>query len=206
MTKDASSNNLTAEKIYSRFLLALRNFYKCDYFLVKNDVHERAMTHKLAEYLQLQFPDYDVDCEYNRVGEKRKEDYEKLDEEKKEMDSKNVDYIKRLNYCCSNCKNRDSCSKYEREVLNSKDDRHVAIYPDIIVHKRGKPINILVIEAKTWNARREQKCDCLKIQKLTETIEECYGYILGISFVFCKDIEKIDNFIKLYSKGEEKKF
>lgn len=33
--------------------------------LVKN-VNERSITHKLAEYLQQEFADWDVDCEYNR--------------------------------------------------------------------------------------------------------------------------------------------
>ena len=30
------------------------------------DVNERSVTHKLAEYLQQGFPDWNVDCEYNR--------------------------------------------------------------------------------------------------------------------------------------------
>jgi len=34
--------------------------------LLDIDVNERTITHKLAEYLQNQFPSYDVDCEYNR--------------------------------------------------------------------------------------------------------------------------------------------
>ena len=33
---------------------------------MQNDVSERTITHKLAEYLQDQFPELNVDCEYNR--------------------------------------------------------------------------------------------------------------------------------------------
>jgi hypothetical protein len=39
-----------------------------DSFLLEHAAHERSITHKLAEYLQLEFPDYNVDCEYNRHG------------------------------------------------------------------------------------------------------------------------------------------
>ena len=35
---------------------------------MENDVSERSIAHKLAEYLQIQFPDWNVDCEYNRKG------------------------------------------------------------------------------------------------------------------------------------------
>jgi hypothetical protein len=37
-----------------------------DHYLIQNNVSERAITHKLAEYLQKEFPEYKVDCEYNR--------------------------------------------------------------------------------------------------------------------------------------------
>lgn len=41
---------------------------KNDLFLLVNAAHERSVTHKLAEYLQLQFQEYHVDCEYNLHG------------------------------------------------------------------------------------------------------------------------------------------
>lgn len=34
--------------------------------LLELDVNERSLAHKLAEYLQCEFPDWNVDCEYNR--------------------------------------------------------------------------------------------------------------------------------------------
>ena len=37
-----------------------------DRFLLENDVNERSLSHKLAEYLQTRFPNWNVDCEYNR--------------------------------------------------------------------------------------------------------------------------------------------
>jgi hypothetical protein len=38
-----------------------------DSFLLKENANERSITHKLAEYLQQEFKDLDVDCEYNRM-------------------------------------------------------------------------------------------------------------------------------------------
>jgi hypothetical protein len=49
----------------SKSLLKLK---KNDWKLLKSDVNERSITHKLAIYLQENFPNFDVDCEYNRDG------------------------------------------------------------------------------------------------------------------------------------------
>lgn len=46
--------------------IALGMLLKNDAFLLEHDVNERSISHKLAEYLQQLFPDYHVDCEYNR--------------------------------------------------------------------------------------------------------------------------------------------
>lgn len=56
------------EDIRKRTMIALGVLQKNDSFLLKEGVHERSIAHKLAEYLQQQFPDWNVDCEYNRKG------------------------------------------------------------------------------------------------------------------------------------------
>ena len=45
---------------------ALRTFYLNDLYLIEHDVHECSMTFRLGFYLQQIFPDWDVDCEFNR--------------------------------------------------------------------------------------------------------------------------------------------
>ena len=37
-----------------------------DAYLLTTDLNERSITHKFAEHLQREFPEWDVDCEYNR--------------------------------------------------------------------------------------------------------------------------------------------
>jgi hypothetical protein len=55
---------------------AVQCLYKNDHFLITNTTNERSITHKLAEYIQLLFPEWHVDCEYNRRGENNQKDIE----------------------------------------------------------------------------------------------------------------------------------
>jgi hypothetical protein len=71
------------------------------------------MTHKYAMYVEPEFPDYDVDCEYNRKGS----------------------LPKKLHI-------------QGAETSKLDDDDATTVFPDIIVHHRGEPLNLLVIEAK----------------------------------------------------------
>lgn len=59
MDKKVVENKLT--RAYQRLV-------RDDIYLFTADVNERSITHKLAEYLQVEFFEYHVDCEYNRDG------------------------------------------------------------------------------------------------------------------------------------------
>ena len=48
--------------------MSIKILFEKDNFLLKEDVNERSITHKLAEYIQQQFPNWNVDCEYNKIG------------------------------------------------------------------------------------------------------------------------------------------
>jgi len=56
---------------------AIRTLLKNDLFLLINNLDEWTISHKLAEYLQQEFPDWHVDVEYNR----NKEQLKRLEEE-----------------------------------------------------------------------------------------------------------------------------
>jgi len=60
--------NLSIEEVYNRIKIAYKNFIKKDQYLLEVDANERSITHRLAIYLEALFPEYDVDCEYNRNG------------------------------------------------------------------------------------------------------------------------------------------
>jgi len=88
-----------------------------DGYLLKVNANERSITHRLAIYLEVAFPEYDIDCEYNRDGL----DPKKLIDFKKEIDS--------------------------------DDTNGTTVFPDIIIHRRGKRDNFIVIEAKKTSSR-----------------------------------------------------
>jgi hypothetical protein len=48
---------------------AIRRLYSKDKFLISNETNERTISGRLGIYLTAIFPDYDVDCEYNRKGD-----------------------------------------------------------------------------------------------------------------------------------------
>jgi hypothetical protein len=52
--------------------VALGKLFDRDADLLRNDVNERTITHKLAEYLEPEFPGWNVDCEYNRNHDQTK--------------------------------------------------------------------------------------------------------------------------------------
>ncbi len=49
-----------------RILEAANHLLKHDGYLFTCDLNERSITHKFAEHLQREFPEWDVACEYNR--------------------------------------------------------------------------------------------------------------------------------------------
>jgi hypothetical protein len=124
------------DEIKKKVEFCIRQLLRNDYHLLEINAHERSIAHKLAEYLQQQFHDWHVDCEYNRHGIEIK----KLDEAR--------------------------------------------VYPDIIVHLRNTPFNLLVIELKCSNENYEG--DIEKLKKFTDQNGE-FKYKLGL---FLKILDK----------------
>ena len=54
----------------NKVVTALQEFYARETFLLEHDLGERALTHRLAVHLEKQFPGWDVDCDYDRLGER----------------------------------------------------------------------------------------------------------------------------------------
>ncbi|UEP40329.1 hypothetical protein [Burkholderia sp. B21-005] len=50
------------------FESAVDSLCAVDHYLLRVDANERSISHRLAVHLASQFPDFDVDCEYNRDG------------------------------------------------------------------------------------------------------------------------------------------
>lgn len=54
----------------NRVVSALQEFYARETHLLEKDLGERALTHRLAVYVEMQFPGWEVDCDYDRLGER----------------------------------------------------------------------------------------------------------------------------------------
>ena len=95
-----------------KLVAALGEFYAHETFLLEKDLGERALTHRLAVCLERQYPGWDVDCDYNRLGER----------------------MLRLPH---------------GTIVSTDDALGKSIYPDIVVHQRAIPRNLLAIELRS---------------------------------------------------------
>jgi hypothetical protein len=110
---------------------ALREFYAHEAFLLEKDVGERALTHRLAVHLEKQFSGWEVDCDYDRLG--------------------------------------DRTLRMPHGVIVSTDD-HLgkSVYPDIVVHQRAIPNNLLAVEVRKTSNHQPVEHDQHKLRGLTD--------------------------------------
>jgi hypothetical protein len=133
----------------NKVVAALAEFYARESFLFEHDLGERALTHRLAVYLETQFSGWQVDCDYDRLGERT--------------------------------------LRLPRGSIISTDD-HLAksIYPDIVVHQREIPNNLLAIEVRKASNHQPPEHDRHKLQALTDP-HLWFAYWIGIFLVLGKN-------------------
>lgn len=124
------NNETITQKIESAYRAILSH----DSYLFITSANERSMTHKLAEYLQQEFPDWNVDCEYNK----------NLNEGKivPVWEAKRDELMQAL---------ENELTDRRRNLIVKVLDGGISVYPDIIIHHRGTKENLVVIEAKKEN-------------------------------------------------------
>lgn len=131
-----------------------------DWALLEHDVSERAITHKLAEYLQYRIPHLNVDCEYNRNFEFGT------------FASKTISV---LNY---------NTKEQIKQILDADitDLITISTFPDIIVHRRMRnDENLLVVEVKKRNSQVNHKHDYAKLKAFTESSKyNAYHFSYGV--------------------------
>ena len=161
------------DEIKEKVEYCMQTLREKDEDLIEIDVNERTITHKLAEYLQNQFTDYNVDCEYNRY----------------EDNTKKLRSIKNRSLDLSNYK------KYQIEQFIWEDKDALTIYPDIIIHERKSPYNnLLVIEVKKSSNNISKDLD---IKKIEELMNPPYNYNFGL-FLRIDLYNEIDDYYKWF--------
>lgn len=136
---------------------SLIKLLKHDRILLKNDVSERAITHRLAIYLEHEIREsddrltsgLDVDCEYNRDVTRGLHAAKILEQLQDDAQKKRKDLV--------------ANDASEDEVLS------VSTYPDIIVHRRGtNDNNFLIAEVKKARKGLDASHDEAKLKAFTE--------------------------------------
>ena len=115
----------------NRLIAALREFYAHEAFILERDLGERALTHRLAVHIEKQFPGWEVDCDYNRLGER----------------------TMRLPH---------------GTIVSTDDHLGKSVYPDIVVHQREIPNNLLAIEVRKASNHQPIEHDQHKLKALTD--------------------------------------
>jgi hypothetical protein len=126
----------------NKLVSALREFYAHEGFLLEKDLGERALTHRLAVHMEKQFSGWEVDCDYDRLG--------------------------------------DRTLRLPRGSIVSTDD-HLgkSIYPDIVVHQRDIPNNLLAVEVRKASNHQPLEHDQHKLRGLTDP-HLWFAYWIGV--------------------------
>jgi hypothetical protein len=159
---------------------ALKSVYTNDLLLLQLDVSERAITHKLAEYIQtiLSKESYHVDCEYN----------------------KDIDDPKRM------CIELEDNANKEIEQLPEhvqKEVKAMLIYPDIVIHNRRSDLaNLCVIEVKKSDySPKDFEHDDSKLKCYTSEYKYKVGLLLIINTGKSVDHATVSTYI--YQNGKQ---
>jgi hypothetical protein len=131
-----------------KVVTALADFYARETHLFEHDLGERTLTHRLAVHLEKQFAEWDVDCDYSRLGERT--------------------------------------LRLPKGTIVSTDDRNgKSIYPDIVVHHRAVPENLLAIEVRKASNHQPPDHDQQKLRALTDP-HLWFAYRIGVSLTLAK--------------------
>jgi hypothetical protein len=114
-----------------KVVCALGEFYARETHLFDKDLGERVLTHRLAVYLERQFDGWDVDCDYNRIGERR-------------------------------------LRLPKASIVSTDDDSGKSVFPDIVVHRRSVPENLLAIELRKAVNHQPIEHDRHKLRAMTD--------------------------------------
>jgi hypothetical protein len=139
----AEFDTVDEKRVAQAIEAAQKKLWDSDKRLLELDAHERSICFRFAVYLAEQFPEFDVDCEYNRNH----------DED---------DYLKRL-------KDENLYDIVGREPRFGDEDG-LMIMPDVIVHIRDEPMNLLVIEVKKTSSAIPEHKDLFKLNALKKEL------------------------------------
>jgi hypothetical protein len=132
----------------SKMVTALGEFYAREAHLFEKDLGERTLTHRFAVHLEKHFGGWDVDCDYNRLGER-------------------------------------TLRLPKGSIVSTDDHLGKSIYPDIVVHQRDIPNNLLAIEVRKESNHQPPEHDQHKLKALTDP-HLWFAYRIGALLILGK--------------------
>ncbi len=144
----------------NKLIAALQEFYARETYILDRDLGERTLTHRLAVLVEKHFTGWEVDCDYDRLGERT--------------------------------------MRLPHGTLSSTDD-HLgkSIYPDIVVHQRDIPNNLLALEVRKASNHQPIEHDQHKLKALTDP-HLWFAFSIG---VFVTLARKNVTFSEVYAGG-----
>jgi hypothetical protein len=127
---------------------AIEEFYAREQFLFEKDLGERTLTHRMAVHIERQFDGWEVDCDYNRLGER----------------------LLKLPH---------------GTIISTDDGLGKSIFPDIAVHRRAVPENLLAVEVRKEINHQPVEHDHHKLRGLTDP-HLWFAYRLGVLLILGK--------------------
>ncbi|MFO1110083.1 MAG: hypothetical protein U1E61_12920 [Bradyrhizobium sp.] len=131
-----------------RVVKAIEAFYACEGLLFSKDLGERTLTHRMAVHIERQFDGWEVDCDYNRLGER----------------------LLKLPH---------------GTIVSTDDELGKSIFPDIVVHRRAVPENLLAVEVRKATNHQPIEHDHHKLRGLTDP-HLWFAYRIGVMLVLGK--------------------
>jgi hypothetical protein len=132
----------------NKVVAALKEFYAAEAYLLERDLGERTLTHRLAVYVEKQVPGWQVDCNYDRLGER----------------------MLRMPH---------------GTIISTDDHLGKSVYPDIVVHQREIPNNLLAIEVRKVSSHQPLEHDQHKLAALTDP-RVWFAYWIGMLLTLAK--------------------
>lgn len=156
-----------------------------DIWLLKNDLSEQSISHRIAFHLDPLFAPYNIDCEYNGDIDRQN-------------NKKAISILKTELQQFGLLRDKEA-SDLEKEFTNR------AAFPDIIIHRRGtNEENLCILEVKKSTSRVDYEYDFIKLRSYTSNhYDNNLNYQLGVFIEAVIDNEKPSFKLKFYKQGQE---
>jgi hypothetical protein len=144
----------------NKLIAALQEFYARETYILERDLGERTLTHRLAVLVEKHFAGWEVDCDYDRLGER-------------------------------------TIRLPHGSVSSTDDHLGKSIYPDIVVHQRDIPNNLLAVEVRKASNHQPIEHDQHKLRALTDP-HLWFAFSIGVFVTLAK---KNVTFSEVYAGG-----